>query len=271
MSVESTTSTSDQFHLTTEQQGLFNRAMMILLGVGIGWLLFADKEGYVTNVFTEILGAAGTFFVLDYWVRRRDERQKLEEQKSDLISQMGSKINDEAIRAVEELRRRGWLQDGSLLGAYLPGANLVSANLAAQRVEVRKRLGQEKEIIVTRPVQINNANLFKANLSNTQMNGIDLSETWLFDANLQNSSLIAANLQETRLILADLRGCDLSEANLKNTNLFAAKFDETTTFPDGTKFNPTMDVDSYLAKFGAIFVSYYEDKHPYGHYRKRDE
>src|SRR5690606_1431524 len=99
----------DPYRLTADQQQLFNRAMWIVTGIGIGWVLFADKEGYFTNVFTELLGVAGTFFVIDYWVRRRDERQRVEELKAQLLRQVRSSENVVAKHAVHELREHEWL------------------------------------------------------------------------------------------------------------------------------------------------------------------
>jgi len=42
---------------------------------------------------------------------------------------MGSGVRDVAVPAADELRRRGWLTDGSLRGANLSRADLRGANL----------------------------------------------------------------------------------------------------------------------------------------------
>jgi len=63
------------------------------------------------------------------------EKKELEANKADLIAQMGSSVKDVAIAAVEELRRHGWLCDGSLQGAILSGANLEGAYLVMANTE----------------------------------------------------------------------------------------------------------------------------------------
>ncbi|MEL6367300.1 MAG: hypothetical protein AAFQ16_04995 [Pseudomonadota bacterium] len=50
---------------------------LFLLGIGIliGWMLFADKEGYIANLFTESLGILITVFVVNQLARRLTEVQ----------------------------------------------------------------------------------------------------------------------------------------------------------------------------------------------------
>jgi uncharacterized protein YjbI with pentapeptide repeats len=52
-----------------------------------------------------------------------------EAKKAELIAQMGSSVKDVAVAAAEELRRYGWLRDGSLQGADLARADLQGAFL----------------------------------------------------------------------------------------------------------------------------------------------
>jgi len=59
----------------------------------------------------------------------------------------------------------------------------------------------------------------KANLSETDLRGANLSETDLSEANLSGANLSEANLSETDLRGADLRGANLRGANLRGANL----------------------------------------------------
>jgi hypothetical protein len=61
---------------------------------------------------TELVGIGATVLVIDAANRWRDVQQE----KKRLINQMGSAVRVEACRAVEELRRAGWLEDGSVRG-----------------------------------------------------------------------------------------------------------------------------------------------------------
>lgn len=56
-------------------------------------------------------------------------------------------------------------------------------------------------------------------LSQTRLNGIDLSGTYLREANLEKASLKETDLRWANLVQADLRWADLSKANLRNANL----------------------------------------------------
>ncbi len=231
----------DQHSLTTEQQEIFNRVMMIVLGFGVGWLLFADKQGYIANVFSEVLGIGGTFFVLDYWVSRRDARQRIQ---NELVYQAGSTSNAMAKSAIDMCRKRGWLlgansilKHANLEGAHLAGARLSGANLSG-------------------------ANFLRANLSGAYLrpvwgdidagyaktHGLSVADHPRFDTDLRNAILVEADLTNACMEGVDLRGADLRDAKLSNTNLFDAKFDSATTLPDGTRWKP----GSNISQFGAV-------------------
>src|SRR5262245_28565256 len=83
---------------------LFYRVSLVGIGILIGWLLFADKQAYLTNVFTEAIGVIGTFFVLDWWTRRRDNERDEYQLRQRLIIQMRSRDNAIALQALEEIR-----------------------------------------------------------------------------------------------------------------------------------------------------------------------
>ena len=142
--------------------------VLILIGIFIGVILFSDEshliknKGYWTNVFTEVLGIIATIAVLNRFAERRATRQE----KRRLILQMGSPDNATAIEAVRILRSEGWLEDGSLKGAYLDSANLEGANL------------------------------YGANLERVSLSFANLKEATLAESNLKRASLNSADLQD---------------------------------------------------------------------------
>lgn len=84
--------------------------------------------------------------------------------------------------------------------------------------------------------RMSGADLGRARLIGANLSGADLSKADLMGANLCNANLSKTNLSEARLIFSYLMGANLSEANLTNTDLREAKYDQTTTWPDG--FDP---------------------------------
>jgi hypothetical protein len=166
------------------------------------------------NFATEMVGAAVTYLLLRLFIGRRERR---EAEKADLIAQMGSIERSLAIGAVEELRRHGWLTDGSLRGADLSSANLQGADLSSPNLQ--------------------GADLRLANLQGADLKG----------ANLQGADLRLAKLQDAILADADLRGADLRWAKLQGASLYRANlqgaaFDEHTILPDGIAWTPDTDM-----------------------------
>lgn len=207
------------------------------------------------NLGTALLGAAFTVLGLDWLIGQRQLTRELQravqdqqQAKVDLIKRMGSQNNLEALRAVDELRVRGWLQDGSLRGADLRAANLRGASL------------QDADLTnaVLWSADLQESNLLNANLESANLQGAVLKKTVLFGANLKRADLQeadmrgaglwSANLQEATLWNADLEGATLRQANLQGTNLFGANlrgvvlfrvyFNASTTLPNGSTWTP---------------------------------
>lgn len=115
-------------------------SMLLVVGLALSAIAAwrsCDWWGFALNLGTELVGAAVTYYLFGQVVGRREqqekereaERQRLEDEKARLIAEMGSSVRDVAIAAAEKLRQRGWLEDGSLSGAYLPEADLREAKL----------------------------------------------------------------------------------------------------------------------------------------------
>jgi len=130
-----------------------------------------DWKGLGLGLATELVGAVVTYVLLEIFV---GESENTEREKARLIAEMGSEFRDVAVPAVDKLRQREWISDGSLIGKDLTGANLRKADL-------------------------HEANLRKANLSGAN----------LHKANLTEAKLCGAWLRRVDLGSADLRGADL--------------------------------------------------------------
>jgi uncharacterized protein YjbI with pentapeptide repeats len=217
-----------------------------------------DWIGFLLNLGTELVGAALTYFLFNQFIERRAEKERL-------IAEMGSRVNDRAVAAVEGLRQREWLTDGSLQGVNLQKANLQGADLrfanlqgaGLWRTKLQGALigrGNLQEAFLG-AANLSEASLMGANLQDASLMGANLQEadlqsaslkgTNLQKANLQGADLQRANLQEADLQSANLQGTLLHGANLKGTNMYDANFDENTVLPDRTKWHSRTDISRF--------------------------
>ena len=176
-------------------------ALLLLIGVlsGIGGFRrlhvgafhFADViRVYYAAVSTELVSIAFTVLILNTMYQHRESRRE----KGQLVSLMGSSDSRITLEALENLRSRGWLKDGTLRGARLTGADLRGANMRM-------------------------ADLREADLQDAALDSTDLLGAKLSGANLQGAGLAGANLQRTRIDKAMLDGASLSHVNLFDSDV----------------------------------------------------
>ena len=140
-----------------------------------------------------------------------------EQEKHELIEQMGSEDNATALAAVDQLRLRGWLGDGSLAGVDLIKANLANANLNDAQLHLTNlRLANLDGATLI------NVNLFGANFINASFKGADLRNAQLGGTKLNSAKLNNTNLLSTNLTGVDFTNADLSGANAIQANLSGA-------------------------------------------------
>jgi hypothetical protein len=166
-----------------------------LVSAAVGRLLGAAFRDVLVNLGAEFFGIAMMALVIDALLQFHETQRD----KERLIREMGSPDNEIALRAVEELRARGWLEDGMLHGVYLGRANLQEATLSRANLQ--------------------GADLYQANLQRAFLGGANLRGANLVLANLRGSYLRGINLQEVNLHLADLGGAWMSGANLQGATL----------------------------------------------------
>ena len=130
---------------------------------------------FYANVSVDCLSIAFAILVID----RLNERRAEQELKAQLIREMGSPDNGIALRAVEDLRARGWLRDGTLHSAWMPRANLAGAILS--------------------DADLQGANLGIANLVDAVISRGKLQGTYLRDAKCHRTRLHRANLENATI------------------------------------------------------------------------
>jgi uncharacterized protein YjbI with pentapeptide repeats len=142
--------------------------------------------------------------------------------KVKLINQIRSRDNNTALQAVEEMRIRGWLSDGSLRGitlirAQLQGADLTEADLSY--------------------VDFHQAEMEFVDLSKSNLRGAKLTSAKLISANLSGADLTHASLYKT-----NLRGC----RNLTGEQLIKAKRLWGSILPDGDSYDGRYNLSADL-------------------------
>jgi hypothetical protein len=126
-----------------------------------------------------------------------------------LLKQVRNGTNAEAVRAVDEMRERGWLTDGSLQGTYLTGITLYDGTLTGSQLA---------EANLSR-ANLSGVNLTQADLSGANLDSADLRGAILKGANLNGASLKRANLIDTDFTEASLDWVDFSDGYMGYTNL----------------------------------------------------
>lgn len=162
----------------------------------------SDLGGFLQNLVPETIGIVFTVLIIDRLYQRREQQREEGELKARLIRELGSRVNEVAKRAAEELLAHEWLGDGSLIEINLQNANLEKAFLEGGNFA--------------------KSNLNGANLQSVSLSKADLSETWLSGAKLRGAVLHAANLEKSHLGMAEMEHTFLSYANLKQANLTVA-------------------------------------------------
>lgn len=144
--------------------------------------------------------------------------------KLELINKIFTLDNKTTLQAVEELRVRGWLTDGSLRGAALCQAQMGNADLMGADL---------------RNVDFHQANLEFADLRKARLNGAKLNRASLYRANFDQADLTYADLYK-----ANLRGAqNLTDQQLATANQLLGAI-----MPDGTTYDGCFNLSGDLAR-----------------------
>lgn len=126
-------------------------------------------------------------------------------ERNHLLQRILSGDNEAALDAVERLRDKGWLEDGSLDTVNLQGANLEAADL--------------------RGAKLKGADLRRARLRGANMDGAWMGGVSGWGSNLQDADLRSASLRQALLSGANLQDADLRDAHLEGSFLFNTNLD----------------------------------------------
>lgn len=144
--------------------------------------------------------------------------------KLELINKIFKLENKSTLQAIEELRVRGWLTDGSLKGAALCQAQMSNADLMDADL---------------RNVDFHQANLEFADLRKARLNGAKLNRASLFRANFDHADLTYADLYK-----ANLRGAqNLTDQQLSSANQLLGA-----VMPDGSTYDGRFHLAGDLAR-----------------------
>lgn len=169
-------------------------------------LIITNFEALLTGLVPEFVGIGFTVFLIDALYKKRDEERQIRELKERLISDISLNTNVFAKRAASILWRKGWLQDGSLIGSNMEAANLEGAYLV------------------------------DANLCNADLHYANLSK-----ANLRRARLLNVDLRSTDLSEADLTNADMTGAKIYATTVF----NERTRLPNGAYWSTSVDLRQF--------------------------
>ncbi|RMH00662.1 MAG: pentapeptide repeat-containing protein [Chloroflexi bacterium] len=202
------------------------RVGLVLLVVALPGLVLSDRlahsgpfrlsrllSEFYAGFASELVSIAFTVLIIDRIYQQQAARQEREQ----LVRQLRSSDVNLVLEAVEQLRTRGWLADGTLCGKVLNGAVLQQMNL--QSADFRGALLVE-------------ADLTEANLERACLAGVDLQGGCLRKANLRGADLQQAVLSGADLSGVDLRGADVSFAQLAQADRLVDAI-----LPDGSRYD----------------------------------
>lgn len=135
-------------------------------------------------------------------------------------------------RAIEKLKARSWLYDGTLRSRDLEKC-------------IFRRFDLEK-------ANLQGTNLQRANLNNANLEHANMEKTNLKSARLQHANLRGVNLKSATLHMVDLRKADLSGALLQNTELFGANLELT-----NLQGSDLQDANFFSSKLNILLIELY--------------
>lgn len=229
--------------------------LITILGIAISLIRWSmaggqDFEALALNLGTELFGAVATYILLEVFIGRR---MRTDDRKKQLILDLGNRVSDVSVAAAWELRRLGWLTDGSLRKAHLAWANLSGAPLS--HANLKEAILAEANLTSAdlRKANLRSASLMRADLSAADLTGADLTNATLAGAKLENANLTGAKLSGVKFTtnqVGDLVQKLISSKNLEKvkTKLSKAKdatFNENTILPDGSNWTACTDIKRF--------------------------
>lgn len=139
------------------------------------------------------------------------EQDDKERELERLITQMREGSKADVRKAVDELRERGWLTDGTLFKAGLSGTDLRAANLRGANLSEASLIEATLSEANLSRTNLSGANLIDADLTGVDLSGADLSGAILIDVILRGAILTGTNFTEALCGFTVFGDNDLSE------------------------------------------------------------
>jgi uncharacterized protein YjbI with pentapeptide repeats len=201
---------------------------VVLLMVGLSVGLFGHlieyqffnfrqfTKDYYANISTELISIAITVLVIDKLALRQKNFDEYKQLKDDLIHQVRSQINADAIKAIEKLAIHDWLFDGSMEGVDLNHANWQGVKQLENAYLKNTKL---------RGANFRKARLYRINLVNADLRWAKLQDALIFKSNLKEAKLIGADLSGAYVFKADFRNALCIDLKLRNANIWETDFE----------------------------------------------
>ncbi len=200
-----------------------------MLAMPAARLLLTDLDELLAGLVPETFGIVFTVLIIDRLYRNRERRRHVLTYQSQLAHEAGSTVNDIAVRAVDDLRKRGWLTDDdgllrgqNLVRAALSHAQLVNANLSGAALRQASLTGARLT-----QANLQQADLTRADLTNAQLQAADLRESKLHFAACAGARFGAADLSNADAWHAVLTHCDMVRCTATGTSFRAADLTDT--------------------------------------------
>jgi hypothetical protein len=243
-----------------------NRWLLIVAGWLLGMVTLpllervtGDLSTLMNDLVPETVGILFTVLILNRLATNRQQHNE----KEDLIREMGSYSTPIALRAVEALRARGWLEDGSLIGRNFKEAELERANLQRAVLNRTSFVGANLRDTKTYHVQMKNVQMCDSDLRFGRFNVSDFSSSTMCSMDARGARFRACNFESAYLHESDFESCDFDGSNMKGTNLSNTNlegaifenvtFDEKTLMPDGRWWTPETDISRFTDPYHPDF------------------
>lgn len=231
-----------------------NQGLYVIAGIIIGLFLYPmltlvvnDLLNLMQTLVPEAIGIVFTVMFIDQLYQRREEQRRHRDLQEQLVRDAGSSVNLIAKRAIDVLRKKGWLngegvqkhtqavlagtdlsyadlQTVQMIRANLSGADLNCANLdkaVLANANLTNATMQNATLVgaILGGAKLNNANLYVANLTKAYMTGVRFDGAYMRFTNLSDVKLDRAYLRNVDLSGVRLEGADLQYSSLKGSNL----------------------------------------------------
>lgn len=169
------------------------------------WKFSSLINEFYANISSELFSISITILLIDYLYERKSKINS----KQRLLRELGSEDRGFTSRALKELKETGALEDGSLVGLDLKGANLSNLDFSNANL---KNVNFENAIL--EGCTFSNCDLTNTNFISTNLKGAIIE-----NANFENTVLSKANLYSARLSKSKINNCDFLNANLQVSEL----------------------------------------------------